>query len=167
MQTKVPLAKQETDWLAIIPRILLMAVLCLLVYRFDHRLFVFYGLFLYLAITIPLKRLLLPASLYESVKLIKQENFEDAIPFIQEDVDYFTKKAWIDKFRFLLMISSSKRTFREMSLCNMAYCLLQIGNVKESKALYEEILIQYPENIIAKAGLNNINIISSHIIKAN
>jgi hypothetical protein len=53
-----------------------------------------------------------------------------------------------------------------MSLCNIAFCLLQIGNVNESKALYEEIVTQYPKNIVAKAALNNMNIIRSHVIKA-
>jgi hypothetical protein len=47
-----------------------------------------------------------------------------------------------------------------MSLCNLAYCLLQIGKVKESKELYESILIQYPENAVAKTQLNTINIIA-------
>jgi hypothetical protein len=79
--------------------------------------------------------------------------------FIQKDIDYFTEKAWIDKFRFVLMITTSSRSYREICLCNFAWCLLQTGKVRESKELYERILVQYPENQVAKTQLNTINMI--------
>jgi tetratricopeptide (TPR) repeat protein len=71
---------------------------------------------------------------------------------------------WIDKYRYLLMISASPLTYREIVLGNKAYCLLRLGRVKESKELYEAVLAQYPENGNAEAQLALINIVSESVL---
>jgi hypothetical protein len=148
--------KQETLWIALVARLVLLAVLCLIFYQFDQRVFFVYAFFLYLFIRYTVKYSVIPSSTFTGVKLLKEGKYEEAIPFIQKDIGYFTRRSWIDRFRFALMISSSSLSYREISLCNMAYCLLQTGKVKESKELYESILTQYPENMVVKAQLKTI-----------
>ncbi len=151
--------KQETNWMSVMPRLALLGCLCLILYQFDRRLFIVYAFFLYLIITYAIKYSLIPASTFDGTKLLRAGRYEEAIPFIQKDINYFSERSWIDRFRFALMISSSSRSFREMSLCNMAYCLLQSGKVKDAKELYENVILQYPENAVAQAQLNTMNII--------
>jgi hypothetical protein len=58
--------------------------------------------------------------------------------------------------------SSSKRGIRESSICNLGFCLLQIGQVKAAKEVYENVLRQYPENTIAKIQLRTINALTTN-----
>ena len=152
--------KKETTLIAIFPRLILIGILCLLLYPYNNQIFFVYALFIYLLIHYIAKYSLIPGSTFTGVKLMKEDKYEEAMPFIQRDIDYFTEKAWIDKFRFVLMISTSSRSYREICLCNLAWCLLQTGKVRESKELYERILVQYPENPVAKTQLNTINMIT-------
>ena len=61
----------------------------------------------------------------------------------------------------MAMVSSSKRGIRESSICNLGFCLLQIGQVKAAKEVYEDVLRQYPENTVAIIQLRTINTISN------
>jgi tetratricopeptide (TPR) repeat protein len=165
MTSKVPFIKQEINWLAIVPRLFLISILCFVFYHFlgatdKHNFFIF-AFIVYLLIAFALRKLFLPLVLHQGIQLIKEEKFEQAIPFIQKTVDYYTKNSWIDKFRFLLLISSSKSTIRESSICNLAYCYLQIGETKKSREIYQGVLTQYPKNKNAKSMLNTINILST------
>jgi hypothetical protein len=155
--------KQERDRIALVPRLVLIVILSLALYQYDQRIFFVYAFFIYLIISYSIRFLLIPGSTFTGVSLMRQDRFEEAIPFIEKDINYYTERAWIDKFRFVLMISSSGRSFREISLCNMAYCLLQTGKVKECTALYESVLTQYPGNVVAKTQLNTINIVTKSV----
>ncbi len=161
METKVPFVRNEGATQAFIIKIVIYGLLCFLFYQFDHKFFFIYAFMAYLFIFLASKILFIAGSLYTGIKFIKQQRFKDAIPFIEKDIEYFTKKAWIDRFRFFLLLSSSGKSIREISLCNLAYCHLQNGNLKESVDIYKNVLEQYPENITAKAQLNTINVIIS------
>jgi tetratricopeptide (TPR) repeat protein len=148
--------KQETVWIALVPRLALLGILCLIFYQVDSRFFFMDAFILCLFINYTVKYSLIPNSTFTGGKLLRAGKFEEAIPFIQKDISYFTKRSWIDRFRFALMISSSSRSYKEISLCNMAYCLLQTGKIREAKELYESILAQYPENMVVKTQLKTI-----------
>ncbi len=160
MTSKVPFVKQETNWLAFIPKLAVIGILCLCFYPLDKQSFFLIAFFAYFMLTLLARWLFFPNALYEGITLIKQAKFQEAIPVIQVTIDYYTKHSWIDKFRFLLLISSAKRTIRESSICNLAYCYLQTGNIQKAKEIYHDVLLQYPENINAKSMLNTINLIS-------
>ena len=151
--------KPELNGIALLPRLIFIALLCLLFYRVDERIFFVYAFFIYLLVSYSLKFLLIPGSTFTGVKLMREDRYEEAIPYIDQDIAYFTQRSWIDRYRFLLMISSSPRTHMELCLCNKAWCLLQTGKVNESKALYESVLSEYPGNIIAITQLNTINMV--------
>jgi|SRR6185437_8505315 len=165
MTSKVPFVKQETNWFAILPRIFVIGILCLVFYHFlgqadKHNFFIF-AFIVYLIIAFASRKLFFPLVIHQGIRLIKEEKFAQAIPYIHKTIDYYTKNSWIDKFRFLLLISSSKSTIRESSICNLAYCYLQIGETNKSREIYQDILIQYPKSINAKSMLNTIDILSA------
>ncbi len=91
------------------------------------------------------------------MKLVKQKYFLEAISYFEKSVDFFTRNQWIDKFRYLILLSSSKMTYREMGLCNIAFCYGQIGNEVTAKKYYEMVLDEFPNNGIALAVLKLIN----------
>ena len=160
MASKVAFVKQEINWFALLPKLLVIGLLCLCFYPIDKRDFLFIALFIFILLTLLARWLFFPNVLYEGIQLIREAKFQEAIPVIQKTIDYYQQKSWIDKYRFWLLISSAKRSITESSICNLGYCYLQIGQVKQAKEIYENVLRQYPENINAKNMLNTINIVS-------
>ena len=160
MASNVPFVKQETNWFALFPKLLVIGILCICLYPIDKQNFFFIAFFIYFLLTLLTRWLFFPNALYKGIKLIREAKFHEAIPIVQQTIDYYLKKPWIDKYRFWLLISSAKRSITESSTCNLAYCYLQIGQVKQSKEIYENLLRQYPGNINAKSMLNTINLIS-------
>jgi tetratricopeptide (TPR) repeat protein len=161
MSSKVPFVKQETVWLAIIPHILVIGILCMVYYQWDRKNYFAFGFITYVIIWYGLRTMAFPKDVHKSIGLIKEEKFGEAIPYIERSIEYYNKHLWIDKYRFLLMVSSSKRGIRESSICNLGFCLLQTGQVKAAKEVYEDVLRQYPENTIAIIQLRTINTISN------
>lgn len=87
-------------------------------------------------------------------RLVMQKRFEEAIPHFKKSVDYFTKYAWVDRFRLLTLLSATPATYRQMGLCNIGFCYSQLGNGPQAKAYYEQVLREYPGNSIAATQLN-------------
>jgi tetratricopeptide (TPR) repeat protein len=160
MASKVLFVKQVTNWLALIPHLILMGVLCLTFYQIDKKIFYLLALITYYVIWFASRGIFFPSVIYEGIKFIKEAKFKEAIPPIQKTIDYYTSHAWIDKFRFLLLISSSKFSIRESSICNLGFCYLKLGEIEKAKATYESVLAQYPENINAQNMLDTINILT-------
>jgi tetratricopeptide (TPR) repeat protein len=91
------------------------------------------------------------------MKLVKQQKFAAALPLFEKSVGYFSKNNWIDKYHFLTLLSSSKMTYKEMGLCNIAFCYSQTGNGQKAKEYYKQVLKEFPENGLALAGINMLN----------
>ena len=88
--------------------------------------------------------------------LVKQEKYEDAIPFFADSYEMFTKHSWVDKYRHFFG-SSSKITYKEMDLNNIAFCYGQIGEKEKSIEYYRRTLTEYPDSGLAKTALNLID----------
>jgi hypothetical protein len=161
MSSQVPFVKQETVWLAIVPHILVIGILCMIYHQWDRKNYFAFAFITYLIIWYGLRTIAYPRDVHKSIRLIKEEKFGEAIPYIERSIQYYNKHSWIDKYRFLLMVSSSKRGIRESSICNLGFCLLQSGNAKAAKEVYEDVLRQYPENTIAKIQLKTINTVAN------
>ena len=86
--------------------------------------------------------------------LLKRGEFEAAIQNFELSYSFFQKHAWLDKFRALFLLSSSRISYKEIALVNTAYCYSQLGNGAEAKAYYQQALKEFPNSGIAKAGLN-------------
>jgi len=162
MSSKVPFVKQETVWLALVPRILFIGILSMVYHQWDRKNYLVFGFITYLIIWYGLRTMAFPKEVHKSIGLIKEEKFDEAIPYIERSIEFYNKHSWIDKYRFLLMVSSSKRGIRESSICNLGFCLLQIGDVKAAKEVYEDVLRQYPENTVAKIQLRTINALTTN-----
>jgi len=71
--------------------------------------------------------------------------------------EFFDKNIWIDKYRYLFLLSSSKFSYKEMGMINIAFCYYQLGDIKKAKEMYENTLKEFPESEMAKASINIIN----------
>lgn len=91
------------------------------------------------------------------IKKNNAEKFEEAILDFEKSYTFFKKYGWIDKYRFITLLSSSKMSYREMALANIGFCYSQIGNGIKSKEYYERTLAEFPESGLAKSALKMIN----------
>jgi len=155
MNSNVPILRQ-ISWVSIIPQLVIMGII-FIIWKLLKVSDPFLNMLLtYLIISLCL-RFLIPRDHRNGMNLIKQEKFSEAIDFFKKSYDFFSRHNWIDKYRFVILLSSSKMCYKEMALANIAFCYGQIGNGLKSKEYYERTLQEYPDNGIAKAGLNLIN----------
>lgn len=110
----------------------------------------------YFLLALVLRGLLAGAN-HRGMQLVKQQRFAEALPFFERSVAFFTAHRWVDTYRFLTMFSSSSMSYKEMALCNIAFCYGQMGQGLRAKAAYERVLQEYPANGLAHAALNLIN----------
>jgi len=152
MASNVPMIKQFA-WTSIVPQLLLIGLLIYIYHLLDFDEPFIFGALTYSIIAFGLRNFI-AKNHRQGIKLVKQKKFAEAIPYFEKSVDYFSTNSWVDKYRFLTLLSSSKMTYREMGLCNIAFCYSQTGNGLKAKEIYRETLNEYPENGLAIAGLN-------------
>lgn len=159
MSANVPIVRQVSQS-AILIIILVWAVFIAFFTILFQKHGIFIGVVLFSGLFILLQQLI-PSSHNKGMKAIKQKDFKAALEHFELSLDFFTRNAWVDKYRAVTMLSASKMCYREMALCNIAFCYVQAGQAEKAKALYEEILKQYPDNGIAYYALNSINTFSN------
>lgn len=137
-----------------------MGLLMLIYYQFDKSKFIFFGAITYFIISKLLRGIIAKEHLKATSKA-KHEHYEEAIPHFLNSYEFFKRNSWVDKYRFLTLLSSDKISFKEMALLNIAFCYGQIGNGILSKNYYEKTLAEFPENAVAKAGLRLLNSMSN------
>lgn len=93
------------------------------------------------------------------IKKNNSEKFEEAIPDFEKGYAFFKKYEWIDKYRFITLLSASKMSYREMAIANIGFCYFQIGDGTKSKDYYERKLKEFPESGLAKSALKMISAI--------
>lgn len=87
------------------------------------------------------------------IRLIKQGDFASAIPAFQESYANMRKRGWIDHYRWFILGSSSRWSYREMALANCAFCFGQVGDGHRMKEYYEKTLSEFPESVLATTAL--------------
>ena len=87
---------------------------------------------------------------------IKQHKFTEAINCFEDSYDFFKRNNWVDKYRYITLLSASKMSYKEMALNNIAFCYGQAGNGEKAKENYLRTLSEFPNCGMAKAALNLI-----------
>jgi len=151
MAGKAPLLKQIA-WISAVPHLTVGALLVLLAYWLGLKNPILFGAAAYLTISVTLRRLI-PRHHRRGIRLLKENKFDKARAEFEKSYEFFTRNAWVDDSRYLVLLSSTKICYREMALLNIAYCYGQAGDGKRSKDSYEQTLEEFPESEIAKASL--------------
>jgi tetratricopeptide (TPR) repeat protein len=151
MSSKVPTVRQ-TNWISIIPHLVIMGVIVLIWHQFNPEKAFLFGAMTYLVISFSLRNLI-PKDHRNGIKKNNAEKFKDAIPDFEKSYAFFKRNEWIDKYRFITLLSSSKMSYREMALANIGFCYSQIGDGIKSKEYYERTLKEFPESGLAKSAL--------------
>jgi tetratricopeptide (TPR) repeat protein len=155
MASNPPIIKQVA-WASLIPQIAFILILISIYNQFGIEDAGLYGALTYLFLSIGL-RYFIPENHRKGIQLTKINQFEKAISEYEKSYEFFTKNDWIDKYRFITLLSSSKMNYREMALCNIAFCYSQIGNGTKAIEFYKKTLEEFPENGLAQSALKMLN----------
>ncbi len=155
MSSTVPTVRQVA-WISMIPQLTFMALLMLFWHVLNASNPVFNGALTYLVISFCL-RMFIAKEHRKGITIVRLEKFGDAIPHFEKSYEFFRKFAWLDKYRYFTLLSSSKMSYKEMALNNIAFCYGQIGDGIKSKEYYERALKEFPDSGIAKVGLRLLN----------
>ena len=157
MASNKPVVRQRA-WLAGLLHVLLLLVFTIIfrffvgsfIDGFDLALLVFFIAFLLL-------RFLVPRNHRQGVEFYRSGSYAQAISEFEKSYDFFTKHAWVDKYRFIVLLSSSRISYTEMSLVNIAFCYTQMGDGNMAKEYYEKALSQFPDSEMARTALQMLD----------
>ena len=147
-----PPVVQQVAWISLIPQIAFILILISIYNHLGYSNSEIYGAFTYLFLSTAL-RYFIPKNHRIGLSLTRSKQFEKAIPEYEKSYEFFSKNDWIDKYRFLTLMSSSKMNYKEMALCNIAFCYSQLGNGAKSIEYYQKTVEEFPENQIAQSAL--------------
>lgn len=145
---------RQIAWASLIPQFIFIVALTFIFGLFIKPLTNAWeaALIVYLAAAILLRELV-PRNHRKGIRFFKAGDYTRAIDEYRKSYEFFTKHAWIDKYRFLVLFSSSRISYTEMALLNIAYCHAQLGNGAKAIEAYEEVLRQFPDSQMAQSAL--------------
>jgi tetratricopeptide (TPR) repeat protein len=152
MSAQIPVGRQIA-WISIIPHLAVMALIVAGFYLTGSKEYFLNGVITYIILSICL-RLFVPRFHRVGIHHVKRKDFSTAIISFEKSFSFFSKYEWVDKYRFLALLSSSALSYRDMALCNIAFCYSQIGEGAKAMSYYKKALQQNPENGLAIAALN-------------
>lgn len=150
----------------LIPQLVLMALLIGLVYVVLRPqppvLAVTYGAALYLIYSFG-SRFLLLGHHRQGLMLTRDGQYAAAIEQFQASYRFFSAYPWLDRYRFLIMLTPAAQSYREMALINTAYCYAQLGDLDQTSAYYEQAIREFPESEMAKSHLELVKSVQSQV----
>lgn len=151
MSSSLPVIRQ-IGWLSVLPQV---AVLLLFVWSARALGAVepfLWGAAIYLLVLVGL-RFGIPLHHRIGIRLFKRERFAEAVPHFEKSYEFFSRHRWLDSFRALTLLSSSRISYREMALLNAAFCLAQSGERLKAIEEYRRVLAEFPGSKVSEAAL--------------
>ena len=113
------------------------------------------------AIIYRIARAVFTADHRRGIRLFRAKRFREAAPHFEASYAMLSRRPWLDRFRWLLLGSASSMSYREMALCNAAFCYGQFGDGSRAMALYEQVQQEFPDSGVAAASLNMLRSVQS------
>ena len=151
MATNVPVVRQVA-WISVLPQMVVLGIIGVICFLCGFTNPVFPAVATYWLLSYGLKYFVAKDQRI-GMELVKKYDYASAIPFFENSYRFFTDNAWVDKYRYITLLTSSAMDYREMALCNIAFCYSQIGDGKKASAYYRQVLETYPENGLAQTSL--------------
>jgi len=152
MTSKQPLVKQSA-WLSIIPQLLILSIFIVLASRTGTESPAIIGVLAYFSALTILRRTV-AVQHRRGIAHFRKKEFAPALERFQQSYDYFCRHKWVDEWRYITLLSSSRTSYREMALLNIAYCYSQLEKEVEAKEFYQKTLREFPNSAMAKAAID-------------
>jgi hypothetical protein len=156
---KAPIAR-SISWIGVGVSVLPLVPILALNYWLMPRWFPFAGTVVWMGAVLALRHWLTRTQ-REGLRLVKRGQFAAAIPLFEQAYAQMAARPWIDRNRWWLLGSSSEWSYREMALCNQAFCFGQSGEGQKMRTCYERVLAEFPESVLAATALRMIGAATS------
>lgn len=139
-------------WLSLIPQLAVLFLLVALARALNIGSPYAAGAICFLSLAFAL-RFFVPRAHREGIRLFKQDRFAEAVPHFEDSYEFFSRHAWVDRWRAITMLSSSRISYREMALLNIAFCLAQSDQRESAIAEYRRVLREFPGSKLAETAI--------------
>ncbi|HYG16085.1 MAG TPA: tetratricopeptide repeat protein [Bacteroidia bacterium] len=147
---------KKIEWKYVAFQILFVGILCLLFYLLNIKHPVLSGTLLYIVLSLVVRAFVLD-DFRKGIQAVKKGQYKEAITYFENIYNYLNKNGWLDKYRFITLLTVSKIPVREMALLNIASCCKELGNNFKAKEYYNRVLTEFPGSIMAQTALNMLN----------
>ena len=165
MASQVPTIRR-VSWPHVIPSLIVLILLMSIGYLISPETGIFWGMIAFVVCAFALREFVARAH-RAGIRLTKQQRFEEAIPKFQESLAFFDRHPWVDRFRSLVLLSSSAMSYQEMGLANIAFCYTQIGQGDQARRYYQKCLDQFPDSGLATSALRMLDSVSQRDARVN
>jgi tetratricopeptide (TPR) repeat protein len=135
---------KDANWVSVLMQVIVIALFSLVWQKLSTGNPLLNGALSYYALSIVL-RTLVPRNHRKGINEIKKERYEEAIPSFEKSYAFFSKFSWLDKYRLLVLLSSSKMSYKQMALNNIAFCYSIKGDRLKSIDYYHRIMTEFPK----------------------
>ena len=155
MSSSMPIVKQLSI-LSIIPQSIVIFIMAFIFYQFYPDNYLVITVIVYLFVSYSLRAAVLTDHRI-GIRLYRQKQFDEAILRFNKSYAFFKRNSWVDKYRYITLLSSSRISYTEMAMLNEAFCLSQIGEKNKAIKRYREILVTFPKSEMAEAAIKMLD----------
>ena len=98
-------------------------------------------------------RMLLTSHHRRGMHYARQGRLELAILDFQKSYEFFHRHPWLDEMRYIFLLSTSRVSYREMGLLNLAYCDLWADRGEDAVRTYLRTIEEFPNSGLAWTGI--------------
>lgn len=135
----------QIAWISLLPQTAVMALFVTAYYRLGIDVYVMAGCGTYFVLFKALQYFIAWDHRL-GISLIRSGAFRSAIGHFEKSYRFFSKHRRLDDYRYLLILNSSKISYRELALHYIAYCYDQLGDTQQTTATCKRMLGEFPDN---------------------
>ncbi len=118
----------------------------------DRPLGLVLGVALFFGGSIALRRILTPEH-ERALRLLRRGRFAEAAAELERSYERLARRPWIDRWRWLVLLSPSRLGLRELALSNVALCRARLGDLVGARVAAERATAAFPGSPLARAAL--------------
>ena len=161
MASKHPIVK-KIAWLSFVPQLLILSIFIVLASLTGTQTPAIMGALAYIGTSVVLRRTIAQHH-RKGISHLKIGEFGPALEMFEQSYEFFNSYGWVDDWRYITLLSSSRISYREMALLNMAYCYGQLGEGARSREYYQKTLNEFPDSAMAMAAIEMLDSAKSSI----
>jgi hypothetical protein len=137
------------SWTSAVLHVLLIAGISLLFERFSIPWPVLWAVVVFLVLANLLRRIVI-SDFRRGADALNAKKYDEALHWLERSATFFQRYPWLDRYRYLLLLSSSALSYREMALVNRALCIGRTRSSEETDQAFKQVLREFPESALAR-----------------
>jgi tetratricopeptide (TPR) repeat protein len=129
-----------------------LLVYVLMTFGFPQQDAIFFALIIYFILFYTM-RSLVTYNHRMGIRSYRRKQFEDAIEYFRESREFFAEHPKLDRYRFAVVFSVARLSYRELAESNSGFCYIQLRKFDEAENAFRRALEINPDNSLAGQAL--------------